>query len=100
MEFTLDTPLGTLFDHPQAKPILDKYLPGVSTNPMVGMLKGFTITALLAMPQATQFGITKEKAEMVLAEINKAIPYPPTYRCYIRQEVVPKGNFGTTLRHK
>jgi hypothetical protein len=73
MEFTLDTPLGTLLDHPQAKPILDKYMPGISTNPMVAMVKGFTLKAILAMPQARQFGITEEKVEEILAEINKAI---------------------------
>lgn len=73
MEFTLETPFGTLLDHPQAKPILEQYLPGISTNPMVGMIKGFTINMILAMPQAAQFGMTKEKAEQILAEINKAI---------------------------
>lgn len=73
MKFTLDTKLGTLLDHPQAKPIIEKYLPGVSTNPMVGMVKGMTLQALLATPQAVQFGITKEKVETVLAEINKVV---------------------------
>jgi len=73
MKFTLDTKLGTLLDHPQAKPIIEKYLPGVSTNPMVGMVKGMTLQALLATPQAAQFGITKEKVESVLAEINKVV---------------------------
>lgn len=73
MEFTLDTPLGTLLDHPQAKPILEQYLPGVSTHPMVGMVRGFTINMILAMPQAAQFGITKEKVEQILEEINKVV---------------------------
>jgi hypothetical protein len=40
MKFTLDTQLGALLDHPQAKPIIEKYLPGISTNPMVGLVKG------------------------------------------------------------
>lgn len=73
MEFTLDTPLGTLLDHPDAKPILDKYMPGISTNPMVAMVKSFTLKAILAMPQAKQFGITQEKVEEILVEINKTI---------------------------
>lgn len=73
MEFTLDTPLGTLLDHPQAKPILEQYLPGISTHPMVGMVRGFTINMILAMPQAAQFGITKEKVEQILVEINKVV---------------------------
>jgi len=73
MKFTVDTQLGTLLDHPQAKPIIEKYLPGVSTNPMVGLVKGMTLKALLATPQAVQFGITKEKVESVLIEINKQV---------------------------
>ncbi len=73
MAYTLDTPLGTLLDQPQAKATLDQYLPGISTNPMVGMIRGLTINMILAMPQAAQIGLTKEKAEAMLAEVNKII---------------------------
>ena len=73
MEFTLDTKFGTLLENPQAKAIIDKYLPGVSTNPMVAMVKGMTLKSILAMPQAKQLGLTKEKVEKVLEEINKAV---------------------------
>jgi len=37
MAVTLDTTLGQILDDPQAKAVLDQYLPGVSANPMVGM---------------------------------------------------------------
>jgi hypothetical protein len=73
MAFTLDTPFGTLLDSPQAKPVIDKYLPGVSTNPMVGMIRGLTLNMALSMPQAAQMGITKEKVEAMLAEVNKVV---------------------------
>jgi len=73
MKYTLDTQLGTLLDDPQAKAIMDQYLPGVSANPMMAMVRGFTINMILAMPQAAQFGLTKEKAEELLAEVNKNI---------------------------
>ncbi len=73
LQFTLDTQLGTLLDHPQAKAVLDQYLPGVSANPMVGMIRGLTINTILAMPQAAMFGLTKEKAEALLVEVNKRI---------------------------
>jgi hypothetical protein len=73
MAFTLDTQLGALLDHPQAKPILEKYMPGISTNPMVSMVRNMTLKSLLAMPQAKQFGITEDKVESVLAEINKNV---------------------------
>ena len=73
MAYTLDTTLGTLLDDPQAKAILDQYLPGASANPMIAMARGFTINMVLAMPQAAQFGLTKEKADALLAEINKVV---------------------------
>lgn len=73
MEYTLDTPLGTLLDLPQAKAIIDQYLPGVTSNPMVGMIRGMTLSMVLAMPQAAMLGLTKEKAEAILADLNKKI---------------------------
>ncbi len=74
MAFTLDTPFGTLLDNPQAKAVVDQYLPGVSSNPMVGMLRGVTLNQILSMPQAAQFGITKDKAQAMLDQVNKVVP--------------------------
>lgn len=73
MKVTLDTTLGTLLDDPKAKAILDQYIPGISINPMVAMVKGMSLNNLLAMPQAAQFGLTKEKVEQILAEVNKQL---------------------------
>jgi hypothetical protein len=73
MKFTMDSKLGTLLDDTQAKKVLDQYAPGLSDNPMIAMAKGMTLTMLLAMPQAKQYGITKEKVQSVLDEINKQV---------------------------
>jgi hypothetical protein len=73
MEITLDTQLGIILDNPQAKAVLEQHFPGISTNPMVGMVRGMTINMILAMPQAAQFGLTKEKAEAMLVEVNKVV---------------------------
>jgi len=73
MQFTMDSKLGTLLDDPQAKKVLDQYAPGLSDNPMIAMAKGMTLTMLLAMPQAKQYGITKEKVQSVLDEINNQV---------------------------
>jgi beta-glucosidase len=70
LAFTLDTKLSELLDHPQAKAILDKHMPGVSTNPMIAMARGMSLSSILSMPQAAQFGVTKEKVENILAEVN------------------------------
>jgi hypothetical protein len=68
---TLDSTLGTLLDDPQAKAVLDKYLPGASDNPLAAMAKGMSLRTIIAMPQAAQLGLTEEKAEEILAEVNK-----------------------------
>ncbi len=73
MKFTLDTTLGEILANPQAKPIVDKYLPGVADNPMLSMAKGMTLNMILSLPQAAQYGLTKEKVQKILEEVNKRI---------------------------
>ena len=73
MKVTLDTTLGTLLDDPKAKAVMEQYVPGISSNPMVAMVKNMTLKNLLALPQAAQFGFTKEKVETILVEINKKL---------------------------
>ncbi|MFZ0535189.1 MAG: hypothetical protein WAM09_18640 [Anaerolineales bacterium] len=77
MKVTLDTTLGTLLDDPNARAVLDKYIPGISSNPMIAMVKGMSLTNLLAIPQAAQFGLTKEKVEQILVEVNKQLEKKP-----------------------
>ncbi|MFM8320954.1 MAG: hypothetical protein ACKOC5_08585 [Chloroflexota bacterium] len=73
MTFTMDTQLGELLNEPRVSPVLDKYVPGLASNPMVAMVKGMTLNQIISMPQAAQFGITREKVEALLAEANKVI---------------------------
>ena len=73
MAFTLETTLGELLDNPQAKALLDQQLPGLSTNPLAAMAKGMSLNMILSMQQEAPFGLTKEKAGEILAEINKQL---------------------------
>ena len=73
MNLTLDTTLGTILDEPKAKELLDKHFPGASSNPLIGMARGMSLKMIVSMPQAAQMGFTKEKAEALLAEINKLV---------------------------
>jgi hypothetical protein len=73
MAYTLDTTIGEILDNPQAKSILDQQIPGVSTHPMIPMARGMTLNMIVAMPQAAQVGLTKEKAEAFLAQVNQAV---------------------------
>lgn len=70
MTYTLDTTVGTILDDTNAVNVLEKYAPGVSKNPMIGLAKGMTLKALLALPQARDAGVTEEMVTKVLAEIN------------------------------
>jgi hypothetical protein len=45
---TAETPIGTLVDDAEAKAIVDKHLPGFSTNPQVEMARGFTLKQVQA----------------------------------------------------
>lgn len=73
MTVTMDSTLGSLLDDPKAKTVLESYLPGISNNPLALMAKGMSLKRILAMPQASQLGLTQAKAEEILAEINKKI---------------------------
>lgn len=70
MAYSLDTKVGELLKDTRAMEVLEKHVPGVSANPMIGMASGMTIKSLLAMPQAQQYGITEEKVMKILEEIN------------------------------
>lgn len=71
MAYTLDTKVGDLLKDTHALEVLEKHVPGITKNPMIGMASGMTIKALLAMPQAQQYGVTEERVRSVLDEINK-----------------------------
>lgn len=70
MAYTLDTTVGEILKDAHAVEILERYVPGVSTNPMIGMAEGMTLKSLLDMPQAKQVGITEQMVTNVLGEIN------------------------------
>jgi hypothetical protein len=70
MTYSLDSKLGDLLVDPRVIDILNKHIPGASTNPMIGMARGMTLKVILTFPQARQAGLTRELAEKVLAEAN------------------------------
>jgi len=70
MTYTLDSKVGELLKDPEAVKIIDRYAPGVSKNPMIGLAKGMALRAVVSMPQAREAGLTEEMIQKVLAEIN------------------------------
>lgn len=70
MAYTLDTKVGEILKDTGAVQVFERYAPGISKNPMIGLAKGMTLKSLVAMPQARQAGVTEEMVLKVLAEIN------------------------------
>ncbi len=70
MAYSLTSKVGELLKDKVAVEILEKYVPGVTKNPMIGLAKSMTLKTLLGMPQAKQYGITEEMVVKVLGEIN------------------------------
>ena len=70
MAYTLETRVGEILKDSAAVKIFERYAPGVSKNPMIGLAKGMSLKSLIAMPQAKQAGVTEEMVTKVLAEIN------------------------------
>jgi hypothetical protein len=68
MAFSADTKLGELLANEKAKAILEKYLPGMSTNPQIGMAKGMSLKMIAAFPQA---GINPDKLKAIVDELSK-----------------------------
>jgi hypothetical protein len=71
MALTLDSTLADLLKDPRAKAEIEKAIPGLTTNPMVSMVSGMSLRQLVSMPQAAQLGVTQQKVEAILAEVNK-----------------------------
>ncbi|NLN69336.1 MAG: hypothetical protein GX142_00905 [Chloroflexi bacterium] len=71
MDYSLLSKVGELLKDKRAVEIVEKYVPGITKNPMIALAKGMTLKAILDVPQAKQAGLTEEMLLNVLAEINK-----------------------------
>jgi hypothetical protein len=61
------TMLGTMLNDPEVVAILEKYSPGITKNPMIGMAKGMTANQALVMGSAMLGG------QSVVASIREEI---------------------------
>lgn len=65
---TADTDIGTFLDDPAAKAVVDKYLPGFSSNDQIEMARGMTLAAI---QQFSPDVITDAKLVAIDAELAK-----------------------------
>lgn len=68
---TTETDIGTLLDDPASKAVLDKVLPGFSTNPQIDMARPMTMKSIQQYAADT---LTDEKLAAVDAEFAKLPP--------------------------
>lgn len=61
MSLSIDSKVGELLDNPASLAVLDKHLPGMSTNPQIGMARG------MSLKMAAGYSGGKITAEMLAA---------------------------------
>lgn len=67
MAFTIDTPIGELLDNPATLAVLDKHMPGLSSNPQIGMARAMNLS-LKAVAQFSGGKITDDLLNAAAAD--------------------------------
>lgn len=78
MPYTLESTVGEILKDEVAVEVFEKYVPGITHNPLIGFAKGMTLKSLLSFPQLAQNGITEEMLVGVLTEIEETKKNRPT----------------------
>ncbi len=66
---SVDLTVKELVDNPDCKAVLEKHLPGVTSNPMLPMAYGMTLRAVSALPQAAAVGMKPELLDAIDADL-------------------------------
>jgi hypothetical protein len=66
---TTDTDIGTLIDTATTRPILDKFLPGLSTNDQISMARSMTLRAIQPMAGDKISAESLDKMDVELAKV-------------------------------
>ena len=68
-----ETDIGTLLDNPETKAIIDKYMPGFSSNPQVDMARSMTLKQIqsFAPDQIKEDTIGKIDADLAKVAVKK-----------------------------
>jgi len=72
MALSYESTLKNILDNPKYKAVFEKYIPGLSNNPVVAMGKNLAIKQLLKQPKLQSLGLTQEKVDAMLDECNKS----------------------------
>ena len=69
MALTIDSKIGELLADPKTKAILEKHMPGISTNPQMAMAKGMSLKVVAPMSGGQ---ITPDKIKAIEADLKKS----------------------------
>lgn len=72
--YTVDsTALGVLLDNPQTKAIVDKHIPGMSSNPQIDMARAMTLKVIqpYAADTVTDAALTAIDADLAKVPVKK-----------------------------
>lgn len=69
-KFTPQSLVEDILNNPEAVKVVESLVPGVSKNPMIKMVKKFTLEKLSSLPQAN---LPKEKLDRLLQELNDKV---------------------------
>jgi hypothetical protein len=64
MVFNENILLGDLLSNEAATAVLEKYLPGLSTNPMIGFIQAYTLKQIAEYPQTN---LSEDKVTAIIA---------------------------------
>ena len=67
MPLTIDSKVKDLFANPKTAAVIEKYMPGFTTDKRTKMTFGMSFKALCSYPQT---GMDKEKTEKLAAELD------------------------------
>ncbi len=68
MAFSEESTLGDILDNEAAKAILDKHVPGLSSNPQIAMGRPMTLKAVAGFAEA---GINEEALQTIVKELGQ-----------------------------
>ena len=57
---SLDTKIKDIMENPAAKGVIEKFLPGITNNPVIKIAYGMSLRDVSALGQAKKLGLTPE----------------------------------------
>lgn len=75
--FDRATTFGEALDHPAARAILERYLPGIAASPMATQFRGGRLGQLVALVPSLEDPLERERFFTALAAVGDGAPRPP-----------------------